>query len=52
MTVKTKYLCLLAAVSAVDVVIPLPILGIILIYVVLERPAWFKDAVFKIYGAS
>jgi len=49
MNVKTKYLCLLVALSAVDVVIPIPILGVILIYVVLERPPWFKDAVAEMY---
>ena len=52
MNIKTKYLGLLAAFSVVDVVIPIPILEIILIYVVLERPLWFKDAVFKIYQTN
>jgi hypothetical protein len=45
MNIKTKYLCLLAVLSVVDVVIPIPILGFILIYIVLERPLWFKNAV-------
>ncbi|MEW6671292.1 MAG: hypothetical protein AB1427_06285 [Thermodesulfobacteriota bacterium] len=49
MKIKTKYLCLLVVLSAVDVVIPIPILGVTLIYVLLERPPWFKDAVVKIY---
>jgi len=49
MKIKTKYLCLLAVLSAVDVVIPIPILGLILIYVVLELPPWFKDDVAEIY---
>ena len=49
MNIKTKYLCLLALLSAVDVIIPIPILGLTLIYVVLERPPWFKDSVEKIY---
>jgi hypothetical protein len=52
MNIKTKYLCLLAVLSAVDVVIPIPILGVILIYVVLERPLWFKDTVVEIYQAN
>ena len=52
MNIKTKYLCLLAVLSAVDVLIPIPILGVILLYVVLERPFWFKDAVSKIYGVN
>jgi len=49
MNTKTKYLCLLAVISVADVVIPIPILGVALIYIVLERPLWFKDAVEKIY---
>ena len=52
MNIKTKYLCLLAVFSAVDVVIPIPILGLTLIYIVLERPQWFKDAVAAVYQAN
>jgi hypothetical protein len=52
MNIKTKYLCLLAVLSVVDVVIPIPILGFILIYIVLERPPWFKDVVAKVYQAN
>ncbi|MDF1592760.1 MAG: hypothetical protein P1P89_14680 [Desulfobacterales bacterium] len=52
MNIKTKYLCLLAVLSAVDVVIPIPILGVFLLYVVLERPLWFKDAVSAIYKVN
>lgn len=52
MNIKTKYLCLLAVLSAVDVVIPIPIMGVFLLYVVLERPLWFKDAVVEIYQLS
>lgn len=52
MNTKTKYLSLLAALSLIDVVIPIPILGATLIYVVLERPHWFKDAVEKIYRTT
>ena len=37
-------------ICVVDVVIPIPILGLILIYVVLQRPSWFADAVGEIYG--
>jgi hypothetical protein len=34
----------------VDTVIPFPILGVILIYIVLQRPPWFKNVVAEIYG--
>jgi len=52
MNTKTKYLFFLAILSLMDVVIPIPILGLILIYIVLERPAWFKDAVDAIYRTN
>jgi len=52
MNTKTKYLFFLAILSLVDVVIPIPILGLILIYIVLERPPWFKDAVDAIYRTN
>ena len=32
-----------------DALIPLPIIGLILLYVIMERPAWFLDAVREIY---
>lgn len=52
MNIKTKYLCWLTALSIVDVVIPIPILGFTLIYIVLERPLWFKNAVGAVYQAN
>lgn len=50
MSTKTKVLFALTALSLVDMVIPIPILGIILIYVVLQRPKWFADQYRDIYG--
>ena len=32
-----------------DALIPLPIIGLILLYVIMERPAWFLEAVREIY---
>ncbi len=49
MRLKTKYLINVILLSLVDIVIPIPILGIILIYVLLQRPLWFKDAVRDIH---
>ena len=37
-------------IGLVDVVIPVPILGIILIVVVVNRPPWFRELVDDIYG--
>jgi hypothetical protein len=50
MTVKTKCLAALVSLCIVDVVIPIPILGLILLYVVFQRPPWFMDTVRKIYS--
>ena len=50
MTIKTKTLIALLLLCLVDTVIPLPILGTILIYVLLQRPPWFSNVVTEIYG--
>lgn len=52
MNVKTKYIGGLIGLGLVDAVIPIPIIGIILIYVVLQRPPWFKDLVLEFYSAG
>jgi hypothetical protein len=31
---------------------PIPLTSVIGIYIVVSRPAWFKDLVLKIYGES
>ncbi|MDY6839076.1 MAG: hypothetical protein SWH78_14010 [Thermodesulfobacteriota bacterium] len=50
MTVKNRCLIVLVALGVVDAVIPIPIIGLILVYVVLERPPWFLDLVQGLYG--
>jgi hypothetical protein len=52
MTVKTKCLMGLIALGVVDALIPLPILGLILIYVLLQRPPWFHEMVREVYRAQ
>jgi hypothetical protein len=49
MHVQNRYVLILAILSLMDLLIPLPILGILLIYVVLQRPAWFKNMVRNLY---
>jgi len=51
MKAKTKVILTLIGLGSVDVVIPVPILAIILITVVLQRPAWFTDMVRDIYDS-
>ncbi len=50
MNIKTKSLIVLIILCVIDMVIPIPILGVTLIYVVLQKPPWFTDVVRKIYS--
>jgi putative effector of murein hydrolase LrgA (UPF0299 family) len=49
MTLKHRCLIILVALSMIDAVIPVPIIGLVLLYVFLERPSWFEDAVQELY---
>ena len=49
MKITTKILIALSCMGLIDIVIPIPILGIVLIYVVLQKPPWFRDVVDEIY---
>jgi hypothetical protein len=49
MTLETRCLIGLFALAVVDIVIPIPILGAILIYVVLQKPSWFQKLVDELY---
>lgn len=50
MKTRTKTMLGLAALGLVDTVIPVPIIGIVLIYVLYQKPDWFKVLVSEIYG--
>ena len=52
MNIKTKTLLSLILLGLFDAVIPLPIIGLILIYVILERPPWFSEIVRQIYHSN
>ena len=52
MNIKTKAIFALILLGIVDAVIPLPIIGLILIYVILQKPPWFLDFVKEIYFAG
>ncbi len=52
MNAKTKVLAALLPLALVDTVIPVPILGLTLGYVVLARPPWFADLVRRIYEGA
>ena len=51
MTIKTKCLIGLILLAMVDMVIPLPIIGALLIYILLQRPPWFRNVVTEIYSS-
>ena len=46
---KAQLVMMLIAICLVDVVIPIPILGLVLIHVVFTRPAWFREIVDGVY---
>jgi hypothetical protein len=50
MDTKSKTLIFLITLCLVDMVIPLPILGGILVFVVLQKPAWFREIVNQVYA--
>jgi len=49
MTTSRKILICLIIFAIIDTVIPVPVTTIILIYVLLEKPDWFKKLVEQIY---
>ena len=52
MDYKTKVLAGLIFLAIVDAVIPVPVIGLFLIYVITTRPLWFSDLVAQIYGRA
>lgn len=53
MTTKTRLLLSVIALGILDAIIPLfPILALVLVYVLLERPPWFLGWVQEIYGTG
>ncbi|MDY6954271.1 MAG: hypothetical protein SWE60_22420 [Thermodesulfobacteriota bacterium] len=49
MTLKNRCLIVLVGLGIVDAVIPLPIIGVLLVYVALEKPPWFLNVVQGLY---
>jgi hypothetical protein len=47
---KNQLLTYLVLLAIVDVVIPVPVLALILLYVVWKRPRWFADMFHDLYG--
>jgi hypothetical protein len=49
MNIRTKSIFVLILLGVVDAVIPIPIIGLVLIYVIFQKPPWFLDLVQEIY---
>jgi hypothetical protein len=49
MNIRTKSIFVLILLGIIDVVIPIPIIGLMLIYVIVQKPSWFLDLVKDIY---
>jgi hypothetical protein len=52
MSIKTKTLIFLIILGIIDMVIPIPILAVVLLHVVFQRPPWFMDVVSEIYKSG
>jgi len=50
MKLKSKILICLIILAILDAVIPIPFTTIFLIYVLSERPPWFKNLLEEVYG--
>ena len=50
MNLKTKIFISLVVLALVDMVIPIPFTTILLIYVLIEKPSWFRTMVTDVYG--
>lgn len=50
MKTKTKIMVYLSVLAILDMIIPIPFTALILIYVVLEKPAWFEKFSTEIYS--
>jgi hypothetical protein len=49
METKSKILTYLVIFAIFDLIIPFPVTAVLLIYVLFEKPIWFKEYVMEIY---
>jgi hypothetical protein len=47
----TKIVIYLSILALLDMIIPIPFTAILLIYVIFEKPDWFKNLVSDIYNS-
>jgi len=48
---NTKIIIYLSILTLLDMIIPIPFTALMLIYVISEKPAWFKNLVTDIYNS-
>lgn len=49
MKIKTQIVIYLSILALFDLIIPIPFTALMLIYVIFEKPAWFRNLVTDIY---
>jgi hypothetical protein len=51
MKTNTKIIFYLSILALLDMIIPIPFTALLLIYVIFEKPAWFRNLVTEIYDS-
>jgi len=51
MKINKKIIIYLSILALLDMIIPIPFTALMLIYVIIEKPAWFKNLVTDIYNS-
>jgi len=51
MKTKIKIILYLSILALIDMIIPIPFAALMLIYVIFEKPAWFRNLVTEIYNS-
>lgn len=49
MTKNNKLILYLVIIAVFDAIIPIPFMALMLIYIILEKPLWFKKTVEEVY---
>ncbi len=51
MSLRTQILIYLVVIAFIDTIIPIPITALVLIYVLFQKPIWFRQWTDEIYRA-
>lgn len=51
MKINTKIMIYLSILALLDMIIPIPFTALLLIYVIFEKPEWFRNLVTEIYNS-